>query len=358
MSAAPPALAPRMLALQVAHHGGFDALRLGDLPRPKPGPGEVLIEMHASGMNHLDIWVRRGVPGHRFPLPLVLGSDGAGVVREVGAGIGDVAPGAEVILSPGTSCGRCAHCLAGRDPLCRAYGILGESRDGTAAEYACVPAANLLPKPAALGFVEASCFALATLTAWTMLVRRARLECGEEVLVLAGGSGVGSMAIQIAKLHGCRVIASAGGIEKCARLRDLGADEVIDHTQEDIAARVRELTGKRGVDVVVEHVGEATWQASLRSLARGGRLVTCGATSGARGECDLRAIFFKGLSILGSTMGSKGDLPRLVELVAAGRLRPVVGRVLPLSRAAEAQRLLEERQVFGKIVLVPDARLA
>ncbi|MEM7168437.1 MAG: zinc-binding dehydrogenase [Planctomycetota bacterium] len=348
------ALNGTMQAARITKHGGLGAVSVVNQPIPEPGFGEVLVEIHAVGLNHLDLWVRRGVPGHKFPLPLTPGCDGAGIVVSCGAGVSNVTPGEAVIISPGTSCGACKHCLSGRDPLCRDYGIFGETRDGTCAEYACIPAANVVPKPDSVAFHEAGCFALVALTAWTMLVERARIEPGEDVLILAGGSGVGSLGIQIAKLFGCRVIATAGSDAKLARLRELGADDVIHHGHEDIAGRVKELTDKRGVDVVFEHVGEATWQASLRSLAWGGRLVTCGATTGAHAECDLRMIFFKSLSILGSTMGSKGVVPQLVQLLGEGRLRAPIATTIPLSKIETAHRLLEERHVFGKVVVVPD----
>ena len=347
-------MAESMQSVWIAEHGGLEALSVCERPRPAPGPGEVLVEIRAAGLNHLDLWVRRGVPGHRFPLPLIPGCDGAGVIAACGEGVDHVAVGDAVIISPGTSCGVCPQCLAGQDPLCRSYGILGETQDGTCAEFACVPAANVVPKPERVSFLEAGCFALVALTAWTMLVERARIAPGEDVLILAGGSGVGSLGIQIAKLFGCRVIATAGSDAKLARLTELGADEVIHHGHEDIAARVKELTDKRGVDVVFEHVGEATWQASLRSLAWGGRLVTCGATTGAKAECDLRLVFFKSLSILGSTMGSKGTVPKLVKLLGDGQLRVQLAETLPLSKVETAHRLLEERHVFGKVVVVPD----
>ena len=339
-------------AVRIPRHGDIEVLEwTPDAPCPECGPGQVRVEIRAVGLNHLDLWVRRGVPGHPFPLPITPGCDGAGTVAECGPGVDHLEPGTRVLISPGVSCGRCQACLSGRDPLCREYGILGETRDGTCADTAVVPAENIIPIPASVDFHEAGCFGLVALTAWTMLVERAACRAGEDVLILAGGSGVGSLAIQIAKLIGCRVIATAGGDDKCRRVAELGADDVIDHGREDIAGRVRELTGRRGVDVVFEHVGEATWDASLRSLAWGGRLVTCGATTGAQVKADLLVIFFKSISILGSTMGSKGEVPRLVKLLGEGRLRPVIGKVLPMEDVAEAHRLLEERQVFGKVVL-------
>jgi NADPH:quinone reductase-like Zn-dependent oxidoreductase len=340
-----------MRAVVVREHGGVDKLLLEDRPLPAPGPGEVRVAMRAIGVNHLDIWVRRGVPGHVFPLPLLLSSDGAGVVDAVGAGVRTVEPGAEVVILPGTSCGACEECQTGRDQLCRAYQILGEGRDGVCAEFALVPAANVAPKPKALSFAEAACVPLVFQTADSML-RRAGLRAGDTVLVQAAGSGVGTSAVQLAKLRGATVIGTARGADKCARARSLGADHVIDYAAEDFVARVRELTGKRGADVVVEHVGAATFEGSLRCLARGGRLVTCGATTGGQVTLSLPQLFFKNLAVIGNTLGSKGDLRRLLRGFEQGRLRPVLDRQLPLGDVAEAHRALEERAVFGKIVLV------
>lgn len=342
-----------MRALRVHEHGGFEKLVLDDVPMPEPGPGQVRVALRAVGINHLDTWVRRGVPGHTFPLPMTLGSDGAGVVDAVGEGVESMARGDEVVVLPGVSCGVCAPCQSGSDMLCRHYHILGESRDGVAAEYAVLGVENLAPKPRNLSMAEAASVALVFQTAWHMLVRRAELRAGETVLVHAGLSGVGSAAVQIAKLLGARVIATAGGAEKCARVAELGADHVIDYLAVEFPGAVLAIAGKGGVEVVVEHVGEATFAGSLECLGRGGRLVTCGATTGGQVELRLHQVFFKSLSVLGSTMGSKGDLRRVLLLFDRGLLRPVLDRTLPLDRGAEAHRLLEAREVLGKIVLVP-----
>jgi len=339
-------------AVVVREHGGLDKLLFEDRPLPVPGPGEVRVAVRACGVNHLDVWVRRGVPGHTFPLPLVLGSDGAGVVDALGPGVTTVKEGDEVVILPGVSCGVCDACQDGDDNLCRTYSILGEKRDGTCAEAVVVPAANVAPKPKSLKFMQAASIALVFQTADAML-RRARLREGDTILVHAAGSGVGSAAVQLAKLRGAFVLATAGSPEKCADARSLGADVAIDYQKEDFAARVRELTDKRGVDVVFEHVGEATFAGSMRSLARGGRLVTCGATTGGNVQLSLHQVFFKNLEVIGNTMGRKGDLRRLLRLFDQGRLRPVLDRVLPLGQAAEAHRLLEARQTFGKVVLEP-----
>jgi len=342
-----------MRAAVIREHGGFDRLQLEQLPMPQPGAGQVRIKVLAIGLNHLDTWVRRGVLGHTFPLPLIPGSDACGVVDALGAGAQGCKEGDEVVVLPGVSCGVCEPCLSGVDPLCRQYQILGESRDGTCAEYVCVPAANIAPKPVNLSVSEAASVGLVFLTAWTMLVRKAGLRAGETVLVHAGLSGVGSAAVQIARLLGAQVIATAGGAAKCAKVQALGAHHVIDYQAKDFAAEVKVLTGKAGVDVVFEHVGAATFAGSLRSLARGGRLVTCGATTGGGVQLSLHALFFKNLSILGSTMGSKGDLRRILLLFAQGQLRPVLDRVLPLLEIGQAHRLLEERATLGKLVLQP-----
>lgn len=337
----------------VREHGGLDKILLEERPVPVPAADQVLLRVRAAGMNHLDLWVRRGVPGHPFPLPMILGCDFAGVVEEAGSSVRNAKAGDEVCVAPGFSCGTCAQCLAGADNLCKGYGIFGEMGDGGCAEYAVVPAANLLPKPASMSFEQAAAWPLAFLTSWHMLVARCRLVPGETVLVHAAGSGVGSAAVQIAKLWGAQVIATAGGPAKCARARELGADHVIDSTASDWVKEVRRLTDKRGVDVVVEHTGQATWEGSVRSLVWGGRLVTCGATSGFEAKFDLRMLFFKQLSFLGSTMGSRAELFTILDHMNAGRLRPVVDRVMPLAQIREAHRVMESREQFGKIVLVP-----
>jgi NADPH:quinone reductase-like Zn-dependent oxidoreductase len=342
---------PTMRCVVVREHGGLDRLSLEERPIPNPAPGEVRLRMQVVGINHLDTWVRRGVPGHTFPLPLVTSSDGCGVVDQLGPGVTGLREGDPVVVLPGRSCGACEACQTGQDQLCRHYQILGEGADGTAAEFVCLPTANVAPKPRALTAPEAASVCLVFQTAWHMLVRRAELRAGETVLVHAGLSGVGSAAVQIANLLGAQVIATAGGPEKCARVQALGAHHVIDSRQQDFVAEVRARTGKQGVQVVFEHTGAATFDGSLKVLQRGGRLVTCGATTGGAVQLSLHAVFFKSLSILGSTMGSKGDLRALLRLFDQGRLRPVLDRVLPLVQVGEAHRLLEAREALGKVVL-------
>ncbi|HHI81031.1 MAG TPA: alcohol dehydrogenase [Planctomycetes bacterium] len=341
-----------MKAVCVREHGGLDALELIEREAPEPGPGEVRIGIHYAALNHLDLWVRKGVPGHRFPLPLVLGSDGSGEVLECGPGVEGLAPGTRVVCFPATSCGHCEACLSGRDQFCRQYKILGEARDGVMAEEVVLPRANVHPIPESLSLEMAAAFPLTFLTAWTMLVRRARLQAGETVLIQAAGSGVSSAGIQIAKLLGARVLATTGGSAKAARARALGADEVIDYHCEDFVRRVKELSSGKGVEVVFDHVGKDTFEGSLRCLAWGGRYVTCGATTGSKVDLHLNALFFKSLSLLGSTMGSKGDLCRILDLVVAGKLKPVIGEVLKgLDQVPRGHRLLEERKVFGKVLI-------
>jgi NADPH:quinone reductase-like Zn-dependent oxidoreductase len=337
-----------MKAILIREHGGLDKLTMADVPDPEPRAGEAVVRVRAVALNHLDIWLRRGVPGHTFPLPMIPGSEVSGVIESVDDPRWQV--GDEVIVAPGYSCGHCVACLSGNDPLCRHYGLFGETISGGAAEKISVPVRNLIRKPASLSFAEAAAFPLDMLTAWHMLVARAQLRIGETVLVHAGGSGVGSAAIQIAKLWGATVYATAGSAEKASRARALGADATIVYTKVDFLDEVRKLTGKRGVDVVFEHIGGETFERSMRALARGGRLVTCGATAGGEATINLRLVFFKLLSILGSTMGSLAELHEIVKLVEQGRLHPVIDRVLPLADFAEGHRLLEAREVFGKIV--------
>jgi NADPH:quinone reductase-like Zn-dependent oxidoreductase len=342
-----------MRAVQISRHGGPEVLELVDLPEPSPPPGWVKVSVRACALNHLDLWARRGLPGVKYPLPLVPGNDVAGVVAECGAGVDWIAPGAEVLLAPGFGCGHCEDCARGDDNLCRSYRILGNAVHGGYAEFVIAPAANCLPKPASLSWPEAASLPLVFLTSWHMLVAKARVRIGETVLVLAAGSGVGIAAIQIAKLFGARVLAAASTDEKLAKARALGADDVINYSRDDFAAETRRLTGKRGADVVFEHTGADTWEKSILSVARAGRIVTCGATSGYDARTDLRHVFSRQIAILGSYMGRREELYEVLRWVEAGRLRPVVDRVLPLERAREAHEVLEGRQAFGKVVLAP-----
>jgi NADPH:quinone reductase-like Zn-dependent oxidoreductase len=339
-----------MKAVRFHIHGGPEVLCYEDAPDPELLPGDVLVRVRACALNHLDLWERRGLERVRIPLPHISGSDVAGEI--VASSVAELQPGRRVMLQPGISCGRCIACLSGRDNECPDYEVLGyRNHPGGYAELVKVPAENIVPIPDGIGFVEAAAFPLTFLTAWHMLVAKAHVQAGESVLVLAGGSGVGQAAIQIAVMLGARVIATAGSPVKLERARALGATDVIDHHRQDIAEEALRLTNRRGVDVVIEHVGRATWSKSVRALARSGRLVTCGATTGADGSLNLQALFAKQLSILGSYMGPKGELLRVARFFFDGRLKPVIDRTYPLAEAAAAQRRLEESGQFGKIVL-------
>ncbi|MEK6284416.1 MAG: zinc-binding dehydrogenase [Acidobacteriota bacterium] len=342
-----------MRAVAITGHGGLEVLQVTDLPDPVIDDNEVLIRVKACALNYLDVWVRRGLPGVEISMPHVLGSDIAGVVAQVGRLVKNAKPEQAVVLSPGVSCMHCEYCLSGRDNLCASYDILGYRANGGYAEYVKAPSFNVIPKPESLSFEEAASIPLVFLTAWHMLVNRVELKPGETLLVHAAGSGVGSAAIQIGKLLGARVFATASTPAKLAKARSLGADEAINYQQEDFLDAVKRLTGKRGVDVVFEHTGEETWEKSVRSLARSGRLVTCGATSGFKGNLDIRYLFSRQISLHGSYMGAKTELLEVMKFFEDGRLKPVVDRVLPLEKAAEAHKAIEDRAQFGKVVLVP-----
>jgi NADPH:quinone reductase-like Zn-dependent oxidoreductase len=345
-----------MKAVAMRRHGDASVLEVCDLPEPPVGPNDVLIRVRAVALNHLDVWVREGWKGLSLEFPHLLGSDIAGVVERTGNEVKDLPGGTEVVVSPGLSCGHCDKCLRGDDNLCRDYRLLGEHVNGGYAEFVSVPRQNVLPKPAGISFVEAACLPLTFLTAWTMLVRRAQLQAGETVLVQAAGSGVGSAAVQIAKLLGATVLATASTEAKLEKARALGADHLIPYTQKDFVTEVKRITHRKGVDVVFEHVGGETFTKSIACLPPGGRLVTCGATSGAEVSLNLKVLFYKRISLLGSTMGSKGDLPKILALVEKGKLRPVLDRTLPLEKAAEGHRLLSDRAAFGNIVLEGTSR--
>jgi NADPH:quinone reductase-like Zn-dependent oxidoreductase len=339
-----------MKAVRFHQHGDVDVLRYEDAPDPDPSPGEALVRVRACALNHLDLWERRGMPRVTIPMPHISGSDVAGeVVDARGPGVGS---GQRVMLQPGISCGRCGFCLDGKDNQCPQYDVLGYvHHQGGYAELVKVPIQNLVAIPDEIDFVRASAFPLTFVTAWHMLMTRAELRRGEDVLVLAAGSGVGQAAIQVAALHGARVIATAGSDEKLERARALGACRTIHHYTQNIVEEVKDMTGGRGVDIVVEHVGEATWTQSVRVLARGGRLVTCGATTGGNGSLDLRALFVKQLTIRGSYMGTKGELLAASRFFFSGQLTPVIDRTFPLKDARAAQRHLEQSGQFGKVVL-------
>ena len=342
-----------MKAVVFHEHGGIDKLHYEDRPNPTINDKEVLVRVKACALNRLDLWGRKGLPGIQIPLPHISGSDICGEVEDTGRLVTKVRPGDAVIVSPGLSCGTCEYCLSGRDSMCRSYKIIGYLVDGGYAELVSVPEVNLIPKPEWLKPEEAAAIPLVFMTAWHMLVTRAAISPGEDALILGAGSGVGSAAIQIAKLCGARVIATAGSEDKLRLAKELGADELINHTQQDIAEETRRITNKRGVDVVFEHIGSATWEKSIKALAVGGRLVTCGATTGYAAQTDIRYVYSRQLSILGSYMASKAELLRVIDLVRRRRLKPVLDKVYPLADAAKAQERMEKREHFGKIVLRP-----
>jgi len=338
-----------MKAVRVHEFGGPEVLKYEDVPDPVLRKDHVLVRVRACAMNHLDLWVRKGLPGVK--LPHILGSDIAGEVVEAGEYIGDIKPGTRVLLAPMVFCNHCEQCTGGHQNLCPRFAVLGNTVDGGNCELIATPPVNVIPIPDSLDFVNAASVPLVFLTAWHMLVGRAHLRAGQTVLVLGAGSGVGSAAIQIAKMLGAEVITTAGDERKLAKARELGADHTIDHYKQKIADEVRRITNKRGVDVVFEHVGQATWPDSVRSLKPGGTLVTCGATTGYDGQIDLRVLFAKQLSLLGSYMGEMGELHEVLKHVFAGKLKPVVDRTFPLSETRAAHEYLAKSEMFGKVVL-------
>jgi len=340
-----------MKAVLFREHGGPDKLSYEDLPTPAIGPSEVLVRVKACALNHLDIWIRQGNPAYPMPLPHVSGSDVSGVVEQVGPHVEGVAIGQRVFLSPGMSCWRCDQCLAGRDNLCRSYGLLGAVAHGGYAEYVKVPFRNVLPMPETLSFEQAAAFPLVSVTVAHMLFALAQLQHGETVLIMGAGSGVGTMAVQMAKLAGARVLTTVGSDDKIPKAVVLGADAVIHHGRENVADRVKLLTEGRGVDVVIEHIGPEVWDSCLQSLARGGRLITCGATTGGDVKLNLRYVFSRQLTIRGSYLGTRAELVKAAELMGQGRLIPVIDRTFPLQEAKAAQEHMLSRKFFGKIVL-------
>jgi NADPH:quinone reductase-like Zn-dependent oxidoreductase len=343
-----------MKASYFREHGGLDKIRYGDLPDPVPGPGQVRVRIRAGALNHLDIFVRNGIPGIPVRLPHVMGSDGAGVVESIGPGVTRAKPGDEVVLNPGIHCGTCEFCLKGEHSLCVSFHLLGEHIWGTFAEYVVAPEINAYPKPAGLTWEESAAFPLTFLTAWRMLVTKAKAIPGESLLIIGIGGGVSLAALTIAKMLGLTVGVTSGSTDKIRRAQELGADFGIDHGTADIARETRRITGKRGVDIVLDSVGKATWKQSIASLARGGRLLTCGATTGPNPEEDIARIFWNQLTVLGSTMGTHAEFAGMLRMFQGGKVRPVVDSVFPLPEAKEAERRLEEKGQFGKIVLRVD----
>ena len=340
-----------MKAVLFRANGGPDKLSYEDLPTPTVGSEDVLVRVKACALNHLDIWIREGNQAYPIPLPHVPGSDAAGIVEQVGNHVEGVTVGQRVFVSPGISCWKCDQCLAGRDNFCRSYSLLGAMMHGGYAEYMKVPFRNVLPIPETLSFEQAAAFPLVSVTASHMLFALAGLQHGETVLIMGAGSGVGMMAVQMAKLAGARVLTTVGSDDKIPKAVILGADAVINHTKEKVADRVKLLTAGRGVDVVIEHIGPEVWDSSLESLTRGGRLITCGATTGGDVKLNLRYVFSRQLTIKGSYMGTRAELVKAAEMMGQGRLISVIDRTFPLQQARAAQELMESRKFFGKIVL-------
>jgi len=322
-----------------------------DHPDPVPGPDQIVVRVHAAAINHLDLFVRDGIPTLKLTLPHILGSDGAGHVAEVGSDVTDLEVGDRVVMNPGISCGRCEYCLKGEDSECVEYKILGEHLPGTYAEKVAIPARNALKIPTDMGFEAAAAAPLAFMTAWRMLVTRAKVRPGEDVLILGAGSGVSTAAIQVAKLAGCTVFVTSSSDEKLQKAKALGADVLVNYNVMPWSKAIWELTGRRGVDVIVDHVGAATFKDSVRTLRKGGRVVVSGATTGPILELDARYLFWRQLSVLGSTMANQREFEEVMKLVFMGRLTPVVDRVFPLDQARAAHEYLGRGEQFGKVVL-------
>ncbi len=327
-------------------------MKLEEVPDPAcKNSHDVLIKLKAASVNHLDLWIRRGVPGWKIPLPIIPGSDGAGVVAGKGEAVKDLVGGDKVLVIPNMSCGNCDFCSAGEDNLCNEFGIVGENCDGCDADYIVLPRRNVIPIPKLLTYEEAAAIPLVFMTAWHMLVTKAKVRPNQFVLVLGAGSGVGSAAIQIAKLHGAQVITTAGSDDKLEKAKGLGADFVINHRKEKISEKVKEFTENYGVDIVVEHVGQATWNESLKCLAKCGKIVTCGATTGPKVEINLAHLFMKHQQIIGSTMSTRGELFEIIDLVRQKKLKPVIDKEFPIQETAQAHKYIEEGKHFGKVIL-------
>lgn len=347
-----------MKAIRFDQHGNTPSvLKLIELPDPAPGVNEVLVDLKAAGLNHLDIWVRNGLPGVSLPLPHIPGSDGAGVVSAVGAGVTNVKPGDRVVLSPGMGCGACSKCANGWDSLCDAYHLLGLQVDGTYRGKIAVASRRVLKVSEKLSFEEWAASPLVFLTAWHMLHTQGGIQPSDRVLIHAAGSGIGQAAIQLAKLARATVLTTVGSDEKAARAKALGADRVINYRSggpggsPGFAPAVLEATGGKGVDLLFEHIGPETWTENFKCLAKGGRLVTCGATSGPKVEVDLRFLYMRQYTIKGAYMGSHAELLKVTHLLESGKVKPVIDSVFPLDRAADAHARMESRANFGKIVL-------
>jgi NADPH:quinone reductase-like Zn-dependent oxidoreductase len=339
-----------MKAIRIHEFGGPEVLKFEDVPEPELRKDQVLVQVKACALNHLDLWIRKGIPG--IQLPLIPGSDVSGKIAKVGEYVTDLKEGQRVLLAPMSACYHCEFCLRGEHSFCRQFTVRGQFIQGGDCEYVAAPRVEVLPIPDSLTYDEAASVPLVFLTAWHMLVSRAKIRQGQTVLVLGGGSGVGSAAIQICKMFGCTVITTAGSERKLDLARELGADHTIDHYKQKISEEVKKIL-KPGVDVVFEHTGQATWPESLRSMRVGGTLVTCGATTGYEGKIDLRVLFTRQLSLLGSFMGAMDDLNQAMKHVFSGALKPVVDKSFPLRDAAKAHEYLQAGEQFGKVVLNP-----
>ena len=342
-----------MKALYFEQHGELDVIQYGDVPEPETGPGQIKIKVQATALNHLDIWVRRGWPGLKLEMPHWGGADVAGEIVELGKGVSDRQVGQRVVADPGINLFEDEFTGRGEDCVSPGYHVLGEHQRGGAAEYIVLPAGGVASMPDHVDFAEAAAPLLVTLTAWRMLIHRALLRAGESVLVVGAGGGVNSMSIQVAKMAGAFVYAVASNEKKAQLAKELGADVVLDRSQVDWSREIYKLTGKRGVDVVVDNVGKATLMTSMQALARGGRIVIVGKTSGPQAEIDIRYIFGKQISLIGSTMGTHQDFRDMIAMLWAGKLKAVVDRVIPLSEGRQAHEIMEKGEQFGKIVLTP-----
>lgn len=345
-----------MKAVVYHEHGGPEVVRYEDVPDPTIKATEVLVRVRASACNYNDIWARQGMPAVRIPFPHLPGSDLSGEVAEVGSEVTTAQVGQKVILHPGVSCRTCESCTSGHEYLCRSYKVYGFQTgplQGAHAEYAVVPEANVVPMPPNLTFEEAAAVPLVFLTAWHMLVTRSQMKAGDDVLIWGAGGGLGTAAIQVVKVFGARAIAVAGTDEKLKMAEELGADDKINHSTQDVVAEVRRLTNRKGADIVFEHVGQDTWERSILAAAWGGKVVTCGSTTGHEAKTDLRHLFNRHLNLVGSHMGTKAELLQVMKFVERGQLKPVIQAVLPQKETAKAQQMMENRAHFGKIVLVP-----
>lgn len=341
-----------MKAVRIHQHGGLDVLKYEDIPMPNINQNQCLIKIKAAALNHLDIWVRKGFPG--VPLPMIMGSDGAGIIEEIGTNISEFSVGNRVLIQPLTYCGSCRWCKQNKENYCEKWGIFGENQDGTQCEYMAIDADHLRIIPSGMSFEEAAAFPLVAETAYAMLIERANIQKGETVFVWGASSGVGSMAIQIAKAMECKVLTTVGNVKKRDFAEKLGADLIVNYKDDDIIKIVKEFTGRQGVDVVVEHVGTKTWETSLRILRRGGRIVTCGATTGSEAKFDIRRLFYKQQSILGSTMGNVKSLESALVMYRNGDIKPIVDKCFKMSEIRKAHEYLENGNQMGKVIVIPN----